>query len=525
MKRAAGGAAALLLIGIAVLRVLATYAVFNQTFDEPLHLACGMEWLSSHRYTYEVLHPPLARVAIALGPYLSGLRSFGKTSMLDEGNALLAARGEYWHNLALARAAILPFFILGSIAVAGLGRRLYGPLGGTVALAMFTFSPTVLAHSGFATTDMPFTGTLLFACYCALRWIEKPGLIPLLIAALAFSLCILTKFSALLFLPLCVVAIVGLSVSDTTTRRKLIDAWRWQHLVLAVGVALFVIWGGYRFALTTPRRLVEIPIPALDFFRGIRSTLERVRQTADDDAYSLGVVGHGGHWYYFPLALAVKTELPFLLLFLAGGWAMFRRSTATREWRKLIPLACWCLIIGSAMATSRLNIGVRHILPAYGFMALAAGALSSFAFEQKRWPVVLTVIALIVSDAALSAAAHPDYLAYFNLLAGRHPEHVLVDSDLDWGQDLGRLQKVLARERATEVAFEYFGTADADVLGLPPHRKLGCSQTSGWIAISITQLVVERDCYRWLDAYQPVETVGRSIRLYRIEEPRDQRGR
>jgi Transposase len=64
----------LLLTLVAIVRLLPTYTTFGQTYDEPFHIAAGMEWLDKGEYTYRILHPPLARVAVALGPYLSGLR-------------------------------------------------------------------------------------------------------------------------------------------------------------------------------------------------------------------------------------------------------------------------------------------------------------------------------------------------------------------------------------------------------------------------------------------------------------------
>jgi len=65
---------AILLAVVAVLRIGATYGVLSQTWDEPAHIARGMEWLERGSYTYERQHPPLARIAVALGPYLSGIR-------------------------------------------------------------------------------------------------------------------------------------------------------------------------------------------------------------------------------------------------------------------------------------------------------------------------------------------------------------------------------------------------------------------------------------------------------------------
>src|SRR5664280_2036786 len=84
-------AISLALVLIASVRIIATYTVFNHTCDEPIHIACGMEWLEKGVYRWEPQHPPLARVAAALGPYLLGVRSQGTVersafSKLYEGN-------------------------------------------------------------------------------------------------------------------------------------------------------------------------------------------------------------------------------------------------------------------------------------------------------------------------------------------------------------------------------------------------------------------------------------------------------
>ncbi|MBX5497296.1 MAG: glycosyl transferase, partial [Bryobacteraceae bacterium] len=119
--------------------------------------ACGIEFLDRGVYNYEAQHPPLARVALALGPYFSGVRSIGLPSMWDEGNALLGKGDDYTRILSLARAGILPFFWLASLAVFLWANRVAGRLAALVAVLLFTTTPPVLAHAGLATTDMAIT--------------------------------------------------------------------------------------------------------------------------------------------------------------------------------------------------------------------------------------------------------------------------------------------------------------------------------------------------------------------------------
>jgi hypothetical protein len=173
---------------------------------------------------------------------------------------------------------------------------------------------------------------------------------------------------------------------------------------------------------------------------------------------------------------------------------------------------------------SSINLGIRYILPIYPLLAIVAGfaAVSLWKVQYTARIGPLVVVLLLVWQTVSSARAHPDYLAYFNELAGRHPEKILVKNDLDWGQDLQRLVKALRDLGVEEVAICYAGSADLSRHGLPRWQHLVPEQrTSGWVAISLQCLkqgtwVPPYDQYAWLEAYEPVALVGRSIRLYDI---------
>ena len=152
-RRIVGGIVFCLLAGIGMVRIISTYKVFSQTTDEPAHLITGMEWLQRGTYTFEPLHPPLARVAIAMGPYLSGLRLTDQHGMWEEGNRMLFD-GSYLHNLTLARFGVLPFFLLSTLLVWFWTRSRYGENAALLATLLFTTTPVVLAHADFATTEI-----------------------------------------------------------------------------------------------------------------------------------------------------------------------------------------------------------------------------------------------------------------------------------------------------------------------------------------------------------------------------------
>jgi hypothetical protein len=128
---------------------------------------------------------------------------------------------------------------------------------------------------------------------------------------------------------------------------------------------------------------------------------------------------------------------------------------------------------------------------------------------------------LAVWTAADSLRAHPDYMAYFNEFVGAHPEKILAESDLDWGQDLNRLSERLKVLGVHQVSIAYFGSAALDQAGLPPYQGLPPDQpVAGYVAVSVrrTNIDYRKDgSYGWLKRYKPLERVGKSIDLFWIQ--------
>lgn len=243
----------LVAITLAVGRIVSTYGVFGQIWDEPAHVACGMEWLNNGTYTYEALHPPLARVAVAIGPYLSGIRLSGQYphNMWKEGNEIFQARGQYFRNLALARLGVIPFFILSAIVVWVWARTLLGEWVALAAVALYTTLPAILGWGGAAYTDVPITATFPLALFSLVRWLENPTSRRSVILGLAVGAAVLTKFSVILFLPACAIAVFlcrrAMPIPRSNVVSSSIRNWI-KHWALVLGACAVLIWGGYRFA-------------------------------------------------------------------------------------------------------------------------------------------------------------------------------------------------------------------------------------------------------------------------------------
>ena len=518
----------LVLILVASARIVATYTVFNHTSDEPAHIACGMEWLDKGTFRWEPLHPPLARVAAALGPYLLGIRSQGtnpaiRYALLHEGTAILYRDHHYDLTLASARLGILPFFWIACGVVYWWGKRSFGEAAAVLAVFLFSVLPPILAHAGLATTDMAPTALLGAAFVCGLIWLEQPNRRAALWFGATSGLMVLSKFSCLGFFPACAgVALVGYLALERPALATLWPAVRRRVPTFAAAllVACLVVWAGYRFSFGKPE-FSRMALPAPELFDGIQAAVHHF--VHGHPAYLLGESRELGWWYFFEVALAVKTPLAFLILAGIGVVVAWReRRSGQRAW---LPLA-YSIGVLAIGAWSHTNIGIRHVLPVYTGLALLGGIACARMLEiaetQKWAPAGLAVLVLWLGWS--SAAIHPDYLAYFNELAGDHPENILVDSDLDWGQDMKRLSKRLQEAGAKEVAFVPTLIADFEKEhGFPPIHGMDVLRPShGWNAVGMALWKKDRmglgkthpEVTPWADRIPPQERIGKSILLW-----------
>ena len=223
---------AVALIALASLRIVSTYSEMSPTWDEPGHMACGLQYLAQHVYRYEAQHPPLARVMSALGPYLAGARPMGIKNQDQEGVAVMYRDGHPERMLTRMRLGILPFFAVAAFVVWLWARRYFGDAAAVLAAGMFTLVPTVLAHAGVATTDMPLTACLTAAFFSLLLWCEEPTWKHSLLLGATTALAAVSKFTALGYLP--AAAILRLpGVPDRQASRRRWRAGRRQNTRLA----------------------------------------------------------------------------------------------------------------------------------------------------------------------------------------------------------------------------------------------------------------------------------------------------
>jgi len=504
---------ALVLVAIASARIISTYRVLSHTIDEPAHMGAGMEWLEAHRYTFENQHPPLARVAGALGLELGGIHWSGGRTLWEEGFRLLGRGEQYSRARFYGRLGMLPFFWLASLVVYLWTLRAAGPLAATFATLLFTSLPPVLAHAGLVTTDMALTATTASTVFVSLLWREKGGWRWNAVFGLCLGLAVLSKFSSLVFLPVAWLAMWMAAVQWTWTgiRHSIQESRRLANPALIVlAVACLVVWAGYRFTFHQVSYL-HVPLPAPAFFTGVKAVWDH--NSKGHEAYLLGRLSMTGFWYYYPVVLLLKTPIAMLILVVAAVTSM---SGSGGSLGLRLPLAMAFGILFVSLV-SHINIGVRHILPVYVGFSVVCGIVCArvWTLPQPRWFGQVAVCLLLTWFLASGAMQHPEYISYMNEIAGDHPEDYLVDSDLDWLQDFDLLATRLKRDHVQQI------WSNCDVCGgvgnLPVVRPIpdGPSPSPGWTAVSITMWKL-RPRYAWIAKIRPTERIGRSLLLYYV---------
>jgi 4-amino-4-deoxy-L-arabinose transferase-like glycosyltransferase len=519
-----------LLVVVAVLRVTATLRVFSATADEATHVGAALELFQVHRYQLQRVNPPLARVVLGIAPQLGGMKFDPAGDYLWQLHSVFYGTGKYERNLFLSRLGNNVFLLLGALAIFFYVRRETDDWTAVLAVFLFTFEPVILGHSGLATNDAAATATLGVAMLAFTSWLRRPTLGRAALLGAAWAVALLCKFSNIAFVPMaCLVIGVARLIADRENRRKIVRGAA-TLLVIAV-VTPLCVWAGYAFTFGPLSELNEVRsaygkrgeqfivdhqtmrIPAPDFFFGVGHI--RLIDKEGHLSYFRGEASRNGWLLYFPATILLKTTLALLLLLAIGWW--FTRG-APRLRRLMIESAAVALVLLAFSTTSRLDLGIRYILPIFVPLTMAAAAAGSAMLRDGRAPKIAAIV-LLAWHGLASIAAHPDYFPYFNFLAGRDPSRIMIDSNLDWGQDALRLRSAVRREHIDRIGLALMGTPDPDALGFPPHYGLGPFQpVSGWFAVGEHILRIDQATmggWKWL-GHAKYQLIGKSIRLYHL---------
>lgn len=431
------------------------------------------------------------------------------------------------------RAMIVLWGVALGAVVYGWSYRLFGKAGAIVSLIVYSFCPTMLAHGGLATTDLGAALFFTLALLCFWGVLHRVTFFTLLASCLAMAGLALAKFSAVLILPMAALLLLlrllhRQPLEISLGRRWVVDYFDRRLLVL-VGIAAahllmvgLVIWAAAGFRYSAFREFKE---GRDKFYSGSRQTevkepgtvdavLKNFQQrrllpefylhgfqftlasTQSRNAFLNGQYSLEGWPEFFPFCFVVKTPLPLFGVLLLGAAATWIRSkalvspTCTRleglfqGAYRTAPLWILLVVYGIFAIRSQLNIGHRHLLPIYPALLILAGAAaywlqtspiwSGWTFPRFVHPILaFGTMALLAAFVMESLWTWPHYLAYFNQTVGgpRNGYKHLVDSSLDWGQDLPGLKRWLARQGLDEpgqqgVYLAYFGMGSPDHYGI-----------------------------------------------------------
>ncbi|MCL4858819.1 MAG: glycosyltransferase family 39 protein [Caldilineaceae bacterium] len=541
----------LLVAGLAVMaaQLLVASPQKSAAFDEQYHLAAGYSYLRTGDARLATTHPPLMGLLAAtalLGrddvalpldhpAWAAGDRFLFSDIFLWEANANP-------HGLLVAaRRPIMAVGLLLAVAIFFWARRMVGVAGGWMALLLVIFDPNLLGNARVVTTDLGLSCFLLLALWQLWRWLEQRSWINLVLAGLCAGLALSAKYTGLFVAPaMLLVALIypPANPGDTLVRRL-------GGLALMAAAALVMVWTLYGFAVG-PVQLGELSViaPAPFYWQQLYNTFFRII-SLQGDRYDFfwGEAANHGWWYYFPVALAVKTPLPLLILAAWGLWIAPRRV----GWRRSSVLWATPLLFLALGLSGVLTIGYRHILPAIPFLILSAAYAAPAGNPirpagQARRPAAVVVALLVLWHVAGSLRIFPHQESFFNELAGDwyHWSNLLVDSNLDWGQDLPALRTVMAERGINEVNLAYFGKAAPEAYGVAYRPLYGYlrfvegpelsaynpyTPEPGWYAISATSLRLGLhqadtvDLYAFFRPRRPDARAGYSIYLYHITYP------
>jgi 4-amino-4-deoxy-L-arabinose transferase-like glycosyltransferase len=513
----------------------------SATFDEEYHITRGYAYLRTGDFRMSFSHPPLVNVWSSLPLlWLPEITLPTDHPSWEDGNLLVFADEFLWRSnensqqiVALAR---LPVIVLGLILITTMfwwTRQIAGALASWVVLFLAAFDPNLLTHSRLVTTDLGLTCFLLLTIWRLWCWLERPSQLNVILVGLFAGAAMAAKYSGLMVWP---IILFILLIYPSYTHRRLLGL---------TGMGLFAfatLWAVYRFDFgPLPNTNWPIFMPAPFYFSSLWKTFVDI-EAVSRPSFLLGQVSDRGWWYYFPLALIVKNSIPLLLLSALGIFPLLRLNGPRRASVLWLP---FLFFLGLGM-TGRLSIGFRHILPGIPFLIMIAGHSVLWenirGFDTSRL-VVPIAGGLLLWHTATTVSLFPHYEAYFNELAGgsTNGHRILVDSNLDWGQDLPALQQLLDDKNIDQVNLSFFGTAPPEKYGISyrplpsfPRFVKGIEEKAynpytpppGWYAISATSLrlglyLQNRELYAYFSDKEPAAQAGYSINLYEVQYPED----
>ena len=494
------GAVCLLLV-IMEAQLLLSVRQNSQTFDESAHIYSGYSYWKTGDFGINPEHPPLEKLVDTLPLLTTGIKApqplpinFRAVSALG-GLQLL-----YSHDadaLLLRARAMATLFSLGCALLIFLAAsEMFGTGAGLLALLLLVFEPNFLANGALVDTDIGASCFVFATVYAFYRYCKKPSILRLAICCLAAGLALAAKHSTVLLLPIFVILAIyeiarRRSPELGTTETRLRQSLRLLGITgVIVVTAITILWSfyGFRYA-ARPGNAPMVPTTS-QFLSSLKHPVEASiigfmeKHHVLPEAYLFGItdivklsktgrptflLGHSyatGHWFYFPAVFAIKSTIGFMLLLalIFAAKALWRNEYR----RELVFLIAPPLLWLAVAMTSKLDLGIRHILPMFPFLVVLAGAVAWTLLRQSRtWATV--AVALLAFHAVSSLHTYPNYLPYSNEAFGgpSNTYRVVSDANVGWEGGLKSLANYLSKHHITQCWFAFNGPNDPAYYHIP----------------------------------------------------------
>jgi len=545
-----------ILPAILLLGYLAQCAWFIQsqsfTFDEPINILSGLEQWRTGQFSGGAGmndHPPLARLLCTLPAINSKFQIGDKVVPNPEAvawnNSDFDSFGRFFPNPESVAWHTRPVnAFLGSVLGLLLwlvARSLYSTDAANFVLALFAFSPSLIAHFSLAATSDGALTLMLFATVFQLcRWRRDRSWPQTALFGLVLGGLLISKASSLPFFAAAIALMLVLKPGSIAIRPA---EWNLRKAVTAFLISFLVVWGAYDFHVSkvtfvasdvqmrivipnrpdpvirqSPRAFqISVPVPAFEFIQGIGYQLAH-----DQRGHSGFLLGHtyrGGSPMYFPIVALLKWPTIVLALLLAGvGMIFLRRTPLPRDF------ALWAAFpVGYFLLSefSRLNLGERYILPIYPFVLLLCGSLWHFT-RGRRTVLVLLLLAVAIHVGDVLRYA-PDYLSYFNLFVRPSSGYKLLsDSNVDWGEGLVTLRHYQQAHPSVPIHLAYFGNVAPAVYGIRSIPLMPHEHVSGTVIVSATylsgQTLPDPSAYQWVLQYPTKLILNHSLYVFEVPD-------
>lgn len=504
-SRATAAIVALLLLVHAALAIDVARK-FTVTHDEYWHIPVGLLNLKTARFDYDNLNPPLLRMIAALPLAATGAQTGQIADNADPrmvGDAFVEAYAAndaqaYRSKITLARVPIAILSVLTGLMLATWCLQDFGRASAVVVTILWCFSPMVLGCASLVTTDLGAGGLFVAAIWRAWRFARQPTLSNAIWMGFVLGLGPLAKYTCVLAVPFAVTTwwICRFRNADRMRQPLKTTIIHWGAAGL---VALFVINAGYFFRgtgtalldlsfrsqfFTSAKKNLEfvsgVPIPLpVDLIQGIDH--QRMMMEGNHPVYLDGVWSEQGRWDYFLKAFAYKVPHAYQLAFFLA--CVVSCSSGQRDRRRLNFILMLPVVVLLILASgSGMQLGLRYVFPVFPLLFMFVAQTG-----MVRWRSLAGIAVVIaVAGCVTSVRHHPNHIAYFNEASGGPVggrEH-LLDSNIDWGQDLYLLKPYMVANDIDSIQLAYFGMVRPDQLGIEFTIPSPGNLQPGWYAIS-----------------------------------------